>query len=512
MRASVFKVLTLLSCCSPAFSEPPPRSLDQALVSTLSLGVARGCGPAFGLRDFGDDQASLDTFLAAERTAKRLGNEIAMICGSSAVSSAAALGGSLGSPQTTKTVSQFRMARNRADSRLDTRGKRTAFDRPVLLAQLGGQLPALTGQDAAGDAAAGPGMFFQVDHERRDRITTPLEAGYQADATETLVGMDYAARDGWVAGAWVGYRNADANYRAANLLIGGPVANLGTTLDAALLADICKVGPGGGFDDKGTRFGGFVARRIGDMFGDIGMQYSRRNYAYRRNVCAIESSSGDIVRDPGSVSGFSGGGVAIDDIYAGTISGKARLTEWGLSGRVGFDVDAEPFFWGPRLALTYLRTQIGAFTESGRTSVTNEVRSNTPDVLRLERRSGDPIGLELAYDKQQRTSLQSELQLAAAYRHESGFGTLVPRLSVSWVHEFKGERQLVGIRMAQDQRASPTRFDFTTDSVDKNKGTVALGLSLLRGPQFAADVEVSRLLGDDRFKATSLAARAAWRF
>ena len=523
MKSSLISGAALLGCCAVALAQPAPRSLDQALVDTLALGNAAGCGPAFGLPDFSaalNPQLALDTFLAAERDGGRLGKELAAVCGSSAVASAAALGGSLGSPQTTKTVSQFRLARARVDSRLDAGGKRADVDRPVLLAQLGGGLPMTGTAPAAGEqtAGTGPGLFTQLSHERRERVTTALEAGYKAGVSEALVGLDYAARDGWVGGAWLGYRSTDADYRGAKLLIGGADAGFGGSLGAATQSEVCKIGPGGGFDDKGTLVGGFIAKRIGQAFADVGVQFSRRDYSYQRNVCAIEAGSAAIVRDAGSPSGFSSGatvadgGIPIDDIYAGTISGKARVSEWILSGRVGFDGGGEQWQWGPRLSLSYQRTSIGAHTESGRTSVSHTVASNNPAILTTLRAAGDPTGLELTFDPQRRTSLLSELQLVGAYRHEAAFGTLVPRLSVTWQHEFKGERQLVGVRMAQDRRASPTRFSFSTDSSDKSKGAVALGLSLQRGSQFAADIEVSRLLADDRFDSTQFALQARWRF
>jgi uncharacterized protein YhjY with autotransporter beta-barrel domain len=511
--------VSLLGCSAAALAEPTARSLDQALVEALSLGRAAGCGPAFGLQDFGSDQLALDTKLVELRDSGQISKEVAAICGSSAVSSSSALGGSLGSLQTTKTVSQFRLARSRADSRLNARGKRAGLGGPVLLAQLGAGLPVMTGDATSADveADAGPGVFVHATGERRDRVTTALEAGYRANVAEVLIGMDYATRDRWVAGAWVGYNSVDANYRNPNVLVGGTVGAFGGSV-ATLQSEICKVGPGGGFDDKGARFGGFVAKRFGDSFADIAVQYSRRDYAYQRNVCAIEAGSEEIVRDPDSVSGFSSratiadGGTKIDDIYAGTVFGKAKLTEWGMSARVGLDVLAEQFQWGPRVSLTYLRTTVGAYTESGRTSVTNLVESNNKDVLFTNRTAGDPTGLELAFDRQRRTSLQSEVQLVAAYRFDTSVGTLVPRVSASWLHEFKGERQLVGLRMAQDFRADPTRFSFTTDSVDKNKGALALGLSMVQGPQFTADVEVSRLFADDRFDSTKVAVQAVWRF
>jgi uncharacterized protein YhjY with autotransporter beta-barrel domain len=491
-------------------AEPAPRSLDQALIDTLALGRAVGCGPAFGVPDFGFDQAALDTYLAGERDAARLGKELAAICGSSAVASAASLGGSLGSVQTTKTVSQFRMARSRADSRLNARGKRAGLDAPIRLAQLGGAGPSPIDLSVPADDQD-VGMFVQIEHESRDRDTTSLEAGYRARIDDAVVGVDFAVPGDWTAGAWLGWHGTDANYRATSVLIGGGNDGFGDSLDAATQAAVCRVGAGGGFDDKGARLGAYVARRFGDAFADLGVQYSRRDYRYQRNVCAIEGNRGPVVADPGSASGFASDGVPIEDIYAGTISGKARLTEWAVSARGGIDFGDERFIWGPRALLTYVHTTIGAYTETGRTSVTNTVESVT-GILNTQRSAGDPTGLELSVGRQRRESLQSELQLVAALRHETALGTLVPRVSVSWIHEFKGERESVNVRMAGDLRPTPTYFSYTTDAVDRDKGMLALGLAWLRGADFAADIEVRRLVSDNRFSATSVGLRALWRF
>ena len=46
----------LLGYGACALAEPAARSLDQALVQTLALGDAGGCGPAFGLENFGSSR------------------------------------------------------------------------------------------------------------------------------------------------------------------------------------------------------------------------------------------------------------------------------------------------------------------------------------------------------------------------------------------------------------------------------------------------------------------------
>jgi hypothetical protein len=88
---------------------------------------------------------------------------------------------------------------------------------------------------------------------------------------------------------------------------------------------------------------------------------------------------------------------------------------------------------------------------------------------------------------------------------------LIPRISGSWIHEFRAERELVTVRMAQDLRATPTRFSFTTDRVDEDKGTIAIGLTAFIGRELTADLEISWLVGDDQFDSTIVRALARWR-
>lgn len=504
-------LMTTLLGCQLALAEPAARSLDQALVDTLALGSAFGCGPAFGLRAYGSDQEGLDNFLKDEVAAKRLGAELAAICASSAVTSAAALGGSLGTVQATKTVSQFRAARSRADSRLNARGERAEFGRPVLLAQAGG---AVVGAfDLGSRDSPGPGAFVQIDHEARTRTGTSLEAGYRAGTTEVALGADFALPGEWFAGTWLGWRSTAADYRAAAVVLGGNDGGFRTSLDAATQAQICRVGPGGGFDDDGLRLGAFAARRIGTAFVDAGVQFSRRNYRYTRPVCAIEANGASVEPNPASLSGFgTSDGQKIESVFAGTLAAKARLSEWAATARAGMDFgDPQAFSWGPRVGLNYARTGIGRYNETGQTSLTYTLLSNTR-VLETRRPAGSPTGLELAFERQRRTSLQSELQLVAALRLDTAAGALTPRLALSWVHEFRTERQEIRVRMAQDFRPTPTQFGFTTDALDANKGVAALGVRWERGADMAADLEVRRQFGDRLFAVTSVGLRGLWRF
>jgi len=508
--------VALLGFGADALAEPAPRSLDQALTGTLALGVANGPSTAFGLTDFGFDQEAHDQELRNLRDEGQLGKELAAICGSSAVISAAALGGNMGSLQTTKTVSQFRLTRRRVDSRLNLREQRFGLNGSIMLAALGEPFqPPIS--DVSGLEPETPGgfsVFAQGDYESRDRDTTALEAGYEADVSGGLIGVDYTTPGKFVIGAWVGYRKTDATYNTDNNFLAGGMQPSSSIIDPAVLSDMANLNPGGDFDDESVTLGGYAGARFGRGFADLGVQYSHRDYDYRRKVCVIESPSDtDPIEPDSSVeSGFSAGGIEVDDIYAGTISGDTSPTEWGVSARMGYDFGSERFLWGPRVSLTYIKSEIDAYTESGKTSVTNTVKSNNEAILTTIREAGDPTGLELAYDEQERTSLQTEAQLVAAYRFEPKFGVIIPRVSASWIHEFKDERELVRVRMAQDHRPDPVRFSFTTDNVDRNKGVIAAGITAFIGARLAADLEVSHLVGDDRYDSTAITAQARWRF
>lgn len=488
---------TLTAVClvfygATAVAEPDAISLDEVLKHTLALGDGTGCGKAFGISESGVEGL--------------FGKELTAICRPSAVNSAAALGGSLGSLQTTKTVSQFRMVRRRVDSRLGgVHGKRFGLSVATSLnSRDKSEQPAVTDSlrlDSTRQSRFG--AFTQVEYELQDRATSRLEAGYEANISQGLIGFDYVTAQGILAGGWVAFATSDADYVDVRF----QSFDMVVAPDLGLLSEICKLSPGGGFVDEGVRLGGFAGTRFGSGFADIAVQYSQRNYDYHRNVCTVEAPSRDVpfVRDANSATGFT-----LDDIYAGTISGQTTLTAWSVSTRAGLDFGTDRFLWGPRVSATALRSTISGLAETGQTSVTNTVTS--PGGLQTVRNPGEPTGLELVFEERTRTSLQAEGQLVVAYRFNGPFGELIPRLSASWIHEFQGERQLVTVQMAQDLRPSPTRFSFTTESTDKNKGNIAIGTTALVGTQFAADLAITYLVADSNFSSTSVTAQARWQF
>lgn len=511
MLARLVGLLGLLGCTT-AVAEPPALSLDEALTTLLALGEPGGCGTDFT----GTVPGTLthDEYIGKLRDDRQLANALAAICGSSAVQSAAALGGSLGSMQTTKTVSQFRLARNQIDIRQRQRGKRFGLSnfadlanrdspsKPVVIDAQRGNLQALNGI----------GFFVQGEIERRDRETTVLEAGYEGNVSQGLIGLDYLTKDGSLLGAWSSYSAVNAEYVGVKLTVKREGSEFSRDISPALLSDMCKISPGGKFSDDGTTVGAFFGQRYGSVFADVAARVSDRNYEMQRNVCTIEPHDPNlpITRDGETFLNGDSVDKIVDDIYAGTIFGRTRLNEWSVSTRAGFDFGQDRFLLSPRVSITYTKTTIAAFSETGQASVANEV--NSVGGLKTTRNLGDPIGLELVFDEQTRASLQTEAQFVIGYRFTLAFGELIPRVSAAWIHEFQGERQLVTVHMAQDLRSSPKRFEFTADSTDKNKGTVAIGATFLVGTQFTADFAITSLVADSNFSSTTVTAQARWQF
>ena len=88
------------------------------------MGNAAGCLPFLGI-PANDPDANNKLLTALNNPNSGLGNELKAIRGPSAVISSSALGGGMQSLQPVKTVTQFRLARNRIDQRLTSKPKPT---------------------------------------------------------------------------------------------------------------------------------------------------------------------------------------------------------------------------------------------------------------------------------------------------------------------------------------------------------------------------------------------------
>jgi uncharacterized protein YhjY with autotransporter beta-barrel domain len=516
-------------------------SLDAQLRSQLALGNALGCAqllrlPAAAVQDDVDD--AIDVLQAANQ----IGNELAAICSPSAVASASGMGGALDTVQATKTVSQFRLVRKRIDNRLKTT--------PPPATPPSRRLFPLQGSSVQLGRSSGLGVFGEFGHEWKDREMTNRDIGYASRINGGLGGVDYASERG-VVGGWIGYARTKGDFnRTVPVVAGAAVDPVATAFlsNEETASQVCGGLTGGGeFTDRNLRFGGFAARSWGnDGFVDLGVSLDRRNHNYTRNACVIEvisnplafvsgirfrDADGDGVQDAGELNNannavnvlfvdsnnnrtFDVGESVNDDVFAGAISGKTKAREAAISMRAGYDLRAGSLVFGPRATFTHTSTKVDGYSETGRSTVANDVHpvALDPGEPNFTRQLGGQTGLELVYDERRYRSDLLQLGAEASYRIYRSGSELVPFASFYWRREFGNEFIDNTVRMAQDLRPDPVRFSFSNTGPDRNSGEATGGLSLIFENGLTVQAAVSGIVLDRFIKSTAVTGAARWRF
>lgn len=533
--------LIALPQAAMAQAAPTTASQDTQLRQQLGLGDALGCFRLLGIPNPSSGEV-IDQRLTS--LGSQFGNELRAICGSSAVGSASSLGGAINSVQATKTVTQFRTVRRRIDQRLPPR----QTTKPAKDLFMAFQAPS-TSVSAGG--ASGLGVFGEVEREQRDRLGTEYDSAYESTLTGLSVGVDYARGPG-VFGGWIGRTSREATFIGSTVRLAAFIPTIPqdpafvrlfndrTVVDSICGSDATKPGT---FEHEGNTYGGFAGFRLGAAgFVDATVRVSRRDYAYSRGTCSIEyqtspapafaagrrvnDANGDAIADAGEIQNVAGAGVlyfdnngngildvgeqVIDDIFAGTLSGSTSTQEASFSVRGGADYEVSHLVFGPRAIFTYTRNTIDAYTETGRSTAANPVKSVfNPAVFRT---LGGPIGVELAYDEQSRRSMLLEAGGEIGYRFAFGTGFVTPFVAGYWRHEFDDDLQTVTVHMAQDLRATPARFDYATDGADADAAVLGFGANAWVGDRIGLRGEVSTLRGDVYFDSTVLSLQARVRF
>jgi outer membrane autotransporter protein len=141
--------------------------------------------------------------------------------------------------------------------------------------------------------------------------------------------------------------------------------------------------------------------------------------------------------------------------FGGEVSGDPDDNQFSTSLSVGLDYPIRQFTVGPRLGLDFEYTDLDGYSESGGT------------------------GLELNFEDDTETSLQSRLGLQASMAISTTFAVFLPQVRGDWVHEFADDQRSVSVRFVQDLRANPTSFSFENEKPDRdffeiNAGIVAV--------------------------------------
>lgn len=493
-------------------STTPPPTQDDTLRTTLGLGNAAGCFPLLGIQ--ADDPDGFNKLVTALNDPNSgLGDELRAICGPSAVVSSSALGGGMQSLQPVKTVTQFRLARSRIDQRLTSKPPPTPPrppSRDVAVSWVQFQEP--LNPTAGLGPRSGAGVFGEVEFLNRNRADTIYESGYGSDVTSFSIGADYASSGGAVVGGWFGRASQDGAFTRFSPIFATTGSD--SPQDAAVLNDpsvftrVCGgLSTGGTFEQTANQFGGFAGFGGARGFVDGTFAWTSRDHDYARNVCTVETQ-GLVAFDPATGVLSDSAHDVVDDIYAGTLSGVSQIDETSFSVRAGGDVGNAAVSGGPRVIFTVTRAKTGAYVETGRNTVATPITSTAGDLEPVERTLGGPIGTELAFDEQTRTSVLLE----AGGEFAVHAGAVSPFFNGYWRHEFKDDFPLVTARMAQDLRSTPFVLRFGFDAYDRDAFRFGFGANAVAGDRFVVRAEYSKLVSDAIYSGGGFSIQARARF
>lgn len=487
----------------------PPPTQDETVRFQLGIGSAAGCLPLLGIA--ANDPDAFDKLTAALRNPNiGLGNELKAICGPSAVISSSALGGGMQSLQPVKTVTQFRLARSRIDQRRTSKPKPTP-PKPSKDAAANWLQGQQTLNPTAGlGSRSGAGLFGEFELAGRNRADTIYESGYESDVSSFSIGADYASRGGGIVGGWYGRASQDGAFIRFSPVFASTgnenPQNTAVLNDPAVFTRVCGgLSTGGTLDQSANQLGGFAGYGTARGFVDGTFAWTRRDHEYARNVCTIETQ-GVVRYNPATGVLSDDAHAVVDDIFAGTLSGLSQIDETSFSIRGGTDAGNDRVSGGPRAVLTVTRGTTGAYIETGRNTVANTVTFVNGDTI--ARTLGGPIGTELAYDEQTRTSVLLE----AGGEFAVHAGSVSPFFAAYWRHEFNGDFPVVTARMAQDQRTTPTILSFGFDAYDRDAFQFGFGANAVAGEQLVLRAEYTRLVSDSIFSGGTFSVQARVRF
>ena len=251
---------------------------------------------------------------------------------------------------------------------------------------------------------SGVSVFASARYEDLDRDQTAFEDGYDSDVWSATIGADYLVSNSMVAGLVLNLGRWDGDYDT-----------------------------GGGFDTDSygaTAFASFIPSR--NLFIDVAFGYARndisenRRRTYDRTV--TDTSSGTTERQD----------------FSGRVDADRDDDIWSAVLRLGYDIPIRQFTIGPRFELDWRYTDIDGYTEKGNT------------------------GLELQYQEDSQTLLESKLGLQALMAISTRVGVFVPQVYGRWAHEFADDQRSISVQFVQDLRPNPTIFSFDNDKPDRN--------------------------------------------
>ncbi|MCQ8127151.1 autotransporter outer membrane beta-barrel domain-containing protein [Methylomonas rivi] len=218
---------------------------------------------------------------------------------------------------------------------------------------------------------------------------------------------------------------------------------------------------GGGFDSNAYTPLLYVNYLPFDnAFVNLALSYTRRNQTIDRFAVA-------------GTDGFTGNTTVISRLT----SGNFNANQYSLNFLSGYDFAINNITFGPRVGVDVRQWEIDSYRES----------SNT--------------GLELRYNAQHQTSLQTNLGLFASSAHSFSFGVLVPQINVAWVHEHANDSRTINAHFIQatDSTTGPG-FVFQTENPARDWALIDIGASLLMEKGIQAFANFTTVQGNSNFE------------
>lgn len=188
--------------------------------------------------------------------------------------------------------------------------------------------------------------------------------------------------------------------------------------------------------------------------------YTKNNYLVSRLATALtaESLNPAIIRST-----------------SGLASSNSNGDVFNLGLMTGYDHPIGRFTVGPRGGVNYSNTRIHNYSENGGT------------------------GIELKYDDQSITSLQSVLGVQGSAAFSTGLGVLVPQFNADYIHEFANDQRFIHVQFAQDFRAAPTKFTFQNDAPVRDYFNLGTGLMMVLPNGWQPYANFRAMVGNNQF-------------
>jgi outer membrane autotransporter protein len=259
----------------------------------------------------------------------------------------------------------------------------------------------------------GMGFWGVGEYEDRDRDRTKYEDGYDSDIWRVTIGADYQFTERILAGLALDYYHHEGDYDG-----------------------------GGDFDNDSYGFLGYASfLPFDNWWAQAYGGYARKDYERTRSAALADtrSTTGENVL-----------------VVRGPLKGDYNGNEYSAGALAGYDFHIENVTISPRAGVDWVHREFDSYREKGKTT---ESRNNFIE-------PGDSTGLELRFQEDDQTLIQSRLGVQASVAFQTGFGAIVPQASFDWKHEFDNDQRTVDVSFVED--LNKTRFTYRTDEPESN--------------------------------------------